>query len=71
MRGITEKEIEKDKKNVWFDIVGAGKISLSKNANWVCGDFVGFSFGTSWSCGGVLDRDEALKLANFIYKTLK
>lgn len=53
-----------------FEVVGAGDIIISVNANSHCGHRAGFSFGVSWGrhggVGGVLPRMEAIRLAEFI-----
>lgn len=59
----------------YFPISGAGKIKLSHSRNASCGGAVGFTFGVSWTdypyIGGVLDQEDAEKLAHFILKKLK
>lgn len=58
-----------------FNVAGAGKIEISKQIGWSCGDADGFHFGVSWGkygyAGGVIDKAVAKKLADHIYKTLK
>lgn len=53
-----------------FEVVGAGVLRISKEANGLCGNAVGFSFGVSWGrhefTGGVMSRSEALRLARHI-----
>lgn len=57
-----------------FEVQGAGEIEISKSPFSKTGTAVGFSFGVSWGrhgfCGGVLGRDEARRLANFILETV-
>lgn len=57
-----------------FYCVGAGKIRISKSASWSTGGSVGFSFGVEWGrneyAGGVLSKEEAVKLAKFILRTV-
>jgi len=54
----------------YFDVLGAGDICISESCHHSTGQVVGFSFGVEWSshpfCGGVLGRDEAVKMAEFI-----
>ena len=58
----------------YFGVAGAGRIEISESANWECGGKIGFSFDVEWGrhefAGGVLSKDEALKLAEHILKTL-
>jgi hypothetical protein len=61
--------LEKDK-SVYFNVSGAGDIRISRDChNWT-GKVVGFSFGVEWGSrgftGGVLGRDEAKRMAEFI-----
>lgn len=53
-----------------FEIVGAGEIAISTDANHFCGDRAGFSFRASWAkypyAGGVIPRMEAIRLAEYI-----
>lgn len=61
-----------DDDNVYFEVVGAGKIEISKFDGVQCGGKLGFSFGVEWGThdytGGVLSREEAIKLAEHILK---
>jgi len=54
----------------YFDVPGAGLIAISEDCHRTTGKVAGFSFGVEWGvygfCGGVLGRDEAKKLAEFI-----
>jgi hypothetical protein len=54
----------------YFDVSGAGDICISESCHHHTGQVVGFSFGVEWSSnpffGGVLGRDEAVKMAEFI-----
>lgn len=56
--------------NNYFDVAGAGKIEIGKNCNSNTGKAFGFTFGVSWGrfgySGGVLDREDAKKMADFI-----
>lgn len=53
-----------------FEVQGAGFILISDSIGFLCGDANGFDFGVSWGrggyIGGVLDRKEAIRLAEFI-----
>ena len=53
-----------------FDVPGAGKIELGDNCHTSTGFVVGFSFGVEWGrhgyAGGVLGRDEAKRIAEYI-----
>ncbi len=57
-----------------YEIIGAGKISISHNAEWSCGNKTGFDFCTDWAgsvskewggkfIGGVLPQKEAFLLS--------
>lgn len=54
----------------YFDVPGAGDICISENCHHSTGKVVGFSFGVEWTShpfsSGVLGRDEAVKMAEFI-----
>ena len=53
-----------------FDVPGAGKIELGDNCHSCTGRVVGFNFGVEWGrygyAGGVLGRDEAKRMAEYI-----
>lgn len=53
-----------------FEVPGAGFIHISNRIGFTCGNANGFDFGVSWGrhgyVGGVLDRREAIRLAEFI-----
>jgi len=57
----------------YFDVIGAGQIQISLSDKWSCGGKEGFSFGVEWGthgiAGGVLAREDAIKLAEHILKT--
>ena len=56
--------------SLYFDVPGAGDIRISESCHLSTGNVVGFSFGVEWGnngyVGGVLGRDEAKRLAEFI-----
>lgn len=58
----------------YFDVIGAGRIEISKSADWKCGGKIGFSFGVEWGrngfTGGVISREEAVLLAEYILNTI-
>ena len=58
-----------------FDVIGAGQIELGNSPFCRCGGEIGFHFGVSWGkygfTGGVLAKEEAKKLADFIYAQLE
>ena len=58
----------------FFKVVGAGKIEIGNDPNSVCGNVEGFSIGVEWGAhgyaGGVMDKKEAKRLADFIYDKL-
>jgi hypothetical protein len=54
-----------------FDVKGAGKLILGKTPHSMCGGSVGFSLSWCDRPGGVLGRSEALRLANYIFESLK
>lgn len=57
-------------KRILFDVQGAGRIEISEQPHSMCGSAVGFSFGVSWGAygfyGGVIGRDEAKKMAEYM-----
>lgn len=57
-------------RSLFFDVSGAGKIEISQSCYDHTGTSFGFSFGVQWGqygfCGGVLDREEAKRLAEHI-----
>lgn len=58
-----------------FGVSGAGEIVISENIGWACGTARGFSFSVSWGkhgeAGGVIDEEDAVKLAKHILKAVK
>lgn len=71
-KAINDKETHDLHEN--FEVHGAGKIQVSTSAEWQTGGAHGFSIGISWGrygyAGGVMSRDEALRLANHIQTIL-
>lgn len=67
-----EKPIEIE--YIYFDVPGAGKIQLSRSTSARTGGVEGFSFGVEWGqhgyAGGVLSKDEGVRLANFILRSV-
>ena len=59
---------------VYFTIPGAGEIRLSRSTSFRTGGVEGFSFGVEWGengySGGVLSKEEGVKLANFILRSV-
>lgn len=59
---------------VYFDVPGAGKIQISRSTSVRTGSAEGFSFGVEWGrhgyAGGVLSREEAVRLSNFILRSV-
>lgn len=56
--------------SLYFEVPGAGDICMSESCHHSTGQVVGFNFGTEWGrygyCGGVLGREEAKRMAEFI-----
>lgn len=56
--------------SIYFEVHGAGDVYMSKSCHHSTGQVVGFSFGVEWGrygfCGGVIGRDEAKRMAEFI-----
>jgi hypothetical protein len=56
--------------SIYFEVPGAGDICMSESCHHSTGQVVGFSFGVEWGrhgfCGGVIGRDEAKRMAEFI-----
>lgn len=56
--------------SVYFKVPGAGNICMSESCHHTTGRVVGFSFGVEWGihgyCSGVIGRDEAKRMAEFI-----
>lgn len=59
----------------YFKVNGAGNVVLSEKPNWKCGGEKGFSFDVSWGrhglIGGVMPKEEARRMAEFILNALK
>lgn len=59
---------------IYFDVPGAGQIRLSRDTDCRTAGVEGFSFGVEWSrhgySGGVLSKEEVVKLANFILRSV-
>lgn len=59
---------------IYFDVPGAGKIKLSYSTSVRTGGVEGFSFGVEWGAhgfaGGVLSKEEGVRLANFILRSV-
>ena len=57
-----------------FEVQGAGHVHVGKSPNSWCGTAVGFHVDVTWGkygrAGGVMDRDEAKRLADHIYSLL-
>jgi len=58
-----------------LEVIGAGDLRISKSAKWRCGGKDGFSLDVSWigigyTGGGVLSREDAVKLANHILENI-
>jgi hypothetical protein len=57
-----------------FEVQGAGHLHIGASPNAWCGSAVGFTVSASWGqnglAGGVMDRDEAKRLADMIYAAL-
>lgn len=56
--------------SLYFEVTGAGDVRMSESCHHSTGQVVGFSFGVEWGkhgfTGGVIGRDEAKKMAEFI-----
>lgn len=65
---------ESAKEEHLFEVPGAGEIMVSEHCNSRCGQAIGFSIGVSWGthgfCGGVIGRDEAQRLSNYLLKKI-
>jgi len=63
------------KNYLYLDVVGAGKIEISKSNEVRCGGKTGFSFGVEWGqhgyTGGLLSKEEAIRLAEYILQKCK
>ena len=64
------KEDAKANGYVFFEVPGAGDICISESPHHSTGKVIGFGIGISWArygyVGGVLGRDEAKRMAEFI-----
>ena len=60
-------------RDIDIEVVGAGTFRISKWDGCRCGGKTGYSIGVSWGqhgmAGGVMDREDAIKLALHILKT--
>lgn len=58
----------------YYEIIGAGKLEVSKKSNYQCGGKEGFTVGVEWGkhgfAGGVLSKEDAMKLVEHILKEL-
>lgn len=58
----------------YFEVPGAGKIQISIEPTWSTGAAKGFAFGVQWGkhgyTGGVIDKEEAIKLAKHIMRNV-
>jgi hypothetical protein len=56
--------------SIYFEVSGAGDICMSESCHDSTGQVIGFSFGVEWGrygfFGGVIGRDEAKRMAEFI-----
>jgi len=59
---------------IYFDVPGAGKIQLSYSTSCTTGGVEGFSFGVEWGrhgyTGGVLSKEEGVRLTSFILRSV-
>ena len=57
-----------------FNVPGAGRLQISNECNHRTGGATGFSIGVEWGqhgfAGGVIDKKEAVKLAQHILRTI-
>ena len=71
----SKKTIESMGVTHFFEVPGAGHISLSDGCHSHTGGVFGFEFGASWGkygfCGGVIGRSEAKRLAEIILRQIK
>lgn len=60
---------------ILFPVIGAGYISMGSHAHDATSYHVGFSFSVSWGrngyLGGILGREDAIRLANHILEACK
>ena len=58
----------------YFEVAGAGNIQISIDPTCSTGGAKGFSFGVQWGrhgyTGGVIDKEEAIKLAKHIMRSI-
>lgn len=75
MKKITRKYTEFDN-SIYepFEVKGAGNLIFSNDASTSCGGVVGFSIGAEWGehgyIGGVISKEEAIRLAKHIMRTV-
>jgi hypothetical protein len=66
---VLRYEADNGDSHEYFKVYGAGNIAISKSSNYQC-RVNGFAFGVSWGrhqyAGGVLGKEEAIRLALFI-----
>jgi len=67
--------MKNNNEEVRFKVAGAGELILGTGINTVCGGLIGFHLGVTWGnhgeSGGVIDREDAKRLADFILITLE
>lgn len=60
-------------RDIDIEVAGAGIFRISKYDGCRCGDKIGYSIGVSWGqhgfAGGVMDKEDAIKMALYILKT--
>lgn len=63
----------KKDESVYIEVAGAGQIKISESCGWSCGGKEGFSFGVEWGkhgyAGGVISKEDAIRLAQHIMRT--
>ena len=68
------KKIPRTENHTYFEVIGAGQIEISHSSEVHCGGETGFSFGVEWGeygfAGGVLSKEEAIKLAEHILRVI-
>lgn len=67
---MSNKEQSEIEGKTYFDVAGGGYIYLTNHAEYYCGNAEGFGIGVTWGrngeAGGVIDKEDAIRLANHI-----
>ena len=65
---------KRDNDYVDYEVIGAGKLRISKTCTWQCGFKEGFNVGVEWGkhgfAGGVISKEDAIIMTRHIIRTV-